>query len=227
MPLNGHSTGSCNHIGAAFVAAIFFSSAGKNLRMIPPETPRHTRKVKPRTYFFAILSKSMFFFPRWPSAAIALALLFIPITLCAQITPRTIHFRLLNGKNGRPIGNQSVILTTFGREGKYLGTKEVHLAKDGTGVIDFPSEAAKFELSGYEDDYLHDCGARQGSLMIEQILRSGYVAGNTCGSRATIARAGEIVLWGDPASKFRRLFPVCSTDTRILLVALAFVNRAV
>ena len=147
--------------------------------------------------------------PRLPLAAIAMAILFVPLTSYPQTTPRTMSIRLLNGKTGRPIGNQTVILATFSRERKYLETKAVHLAKDGTGSINFPLEAERFEISGYEDSYLNECGSQPNPLIIEQVLRSGYVGADVCGSGTTVAHAGEIVLWGYTASKLRRLFPVC------------------
>ena len=122
----------------------------------------------------------------------------------AEQPAQTITIRLLNGKSGRAMSNKNVTLEWFPNP-SMLGT-EVHLGEDGIGKVEVPVGADHLIVMGgpkvgkepYRIPFL-DCNEPMtAKIQIAQVLKSGYVPGNTCSKKSAVPRSGEIVFWAIP-----------------------------
>ena len=112
---------------------------------------------------------------------------------------QSIKLRLLNGKTGKPMRNQTVTVAWVAP----LESVDVWIGVDGTGTVTAPKEAETFGmLSGTEAGSnkiaFLNCNAGASHYYLSEVYTVGVVPRNTCGKATAPARRGEIIFWALP-----------------------------
>jgi hypothetical protein len=116
---------------------------------------------------------------------------------------QTIRVRLLDGKNGKPIGNKFVTIH-WNRE--LMNKTTVSIDRHGVGTVEVPSGVGDFFMSegpraGKEPNRVaySDCNEPSWEIVqVANVIHEGYVPKNGCGHAGVAAAAGEIVFWAHP-----------------------------
>jgi hypothetical protein len=132
--------------------------------------------------------------PHWP----LLLLLLVLITCAQSLSAQTIHIRIVNGKNGRPIKNETLrVWTTRNHVDADLwptdATGSVLLKVDGNAQIalDENLNASCRTLPANQQSF-------QLLYSVAEILNKGISTDNTCGTVRVAAKAGELILFERP-----------------------------
>jgi hypothetical protein len=136
--------------------------------------------------------------------ALAIALSIGGAVLSEPLTAQTITVRMLNGKTGKPLSNKNVTLRWsphFDPPGSVVNS-----GKDGVATAEVPLGAKMFWVMGGPKvgndpnriPYINCNAPMEMTLQVEQVLKNGYVPGNTCSKKSAVSRPGEIVFWAMP-----------------------------
>ena len=129
--------------------------------------------------------------------AIYVGTIFCSIALAANA--QSIKLRLLNGKTGKPMRNQTVTVTWV----LPLGSVDVWIGIDGTGTMTAPKEGDTFGmLSGTEAGSnkiaFLNCNTGASYYYVSEVYTVGVVPRNRCGKATAPVRRGEIIFWALP-----------------------------
>ena len=112
---------------------------------------------------------------------------------------------MLNGKTGRPLSNVNV---TFLWSPGFWPFEEtiVHFGKDGVATVEIRTGSQSFEIMGgpkvgkepYRIPFIECNEPMMKEVQVAQVLKNGYVPGNTCSNKSATAKPGEIVFWAMP-----------------------------
>jgi hypothetical protein len=93
----------------------------------------------------------------------------------------TIHIRVLDGRNGKPIADE--VLQIFINDQN--GASQLATGKDGVATLEVPTGASlRIQSNHYMDCRLHEKGvAPRLSYSVDEIISSGITAGNICRHR--------------------------------------------
>jgi hypothetical protein len=122
----------------------------------------------------------------------------LPATLAAQ----TFTIRLLNGKTGKAMPNRKVTV----RWAEGLKSSEVSIGEDGAGRLEVVPGSQQFLLTvgpklgnePYRLAYINCNEPSMTMIRVTQVLETGLVPGNKCGSHTAVPKPGEIVFWAMP-----------------------------
>jgi hypothetical protein len=137
---------------------------------------------------------------------LAMVLLIAGAALPAPLAAQTFTIRLLNGKTGQPLSDKNVTLEWSPSYIPWEGSV-VYFGKDGIGTVKVPTGSEFFVMRGgpkigkepYRIPFIN-CNASMSSekIQISEVLKRGYVPGNTCSKMIYVPRPGEIVFWAMP-----------------------------
>lgn len=144
----------------------------------------------------------------------------LPLKLCSQCAavvvfsmlaavaahPQTLHLRILDGRNGRPIANEQPQVFWIGQQND--SPIQLQTDQDGVAKLDLPS--GKVEYVRIEANLYYDCRKVSKDMTtqayyVPEALRSGIAAINTCGNLDIDAKPGEIILFVRPLHRWERL----------------------
>lgn len=136
------------------------------------------------------------------SAAVIVFSLLAGVAVHAQ----TLHLRILDGRNGRPIANEQPQVTWIGHQNG--SPIQVQTNQDGIAKLDLPSGAidyVRIEANLYYDCRKVSKDMTPTSYSVREALRAGIVAINTCGKVDIEPGRGEIILFVRPLHRWERL----------------------
>ncbi|GGA80303.1 hypothetical protein GCM10011507_34440 [Edaphobacter acidisoli] len=122
----------------------------------------------------------------------------LPVSLVAQ----TFTIRLVNGKTGKAMPNRKVTV----RWGDGWKSSEVSIGKNGTGSLEMLPGFQQFVLivgpkpgnEPYRLAYINCNEPAMTMIQVKQVLETGVVLVNKCGSHTAVSKPGEIVFWAMP-----------------------------
>ena len=130
-----------------------------------------------------------------------LLVLFGGTMLCAQ---EIIRIRVLDGRNGRPIGDERVnVLFDAERSARLVPTD-----RSGVAVVNLGSE--HLDVIRITSDYYVPCQPHPKdspflSYSVKEVLQSGIASSNFCGKIEGSPKPGELILFVRPRSFLERL----------------------
>ena len=123
--------------------------------------------------------------------------MFLVLTL--SLRAEVIHFRVVNGDDGKPVKDEFVKVWVNGSKKAFeLGTR------GGLARID----VAKGATITIAPKRYHDCRANdKATYSADEIAGAGVVTENTCGPAPAVKRGGELLLFVRPKGFVERLKP--------------------
>ena len=118
---------------------------------------------------------------------------------------QTLHLRILDGRNGRPIINEQPQVTWIGHQNG--APIQLQTDQDGIAKLVLPSgnvEYVRIEASNYYDCRKVAKDDTTQAYFVKEALASGIVAINTCGKLEIEPRPGEIILFVRPLHRRER-----------------------
>ena len=113
-------------------------------------------------------------------------------TLCAA----TIRVRILDGRNGKPIANERAQIWINGRTGN---AHELTTGRDGVATLEIPAGASlDIESNLFRDCRPFEKRVPRPTYSTDEIVSSGFAAGNGCGKLSSEARRGELLFFVRP-----------------------------
>jgi len=136
---------------------------------------------------------------------LAMVLLIAGTALSAPLAAQTFTIRLLNGKTGRPLSDKNVTLLWSPSYIPWEGFV-VYFGKDGIGTVKVPTGSEFFIMQGgpkigkepYRIPFINCNASMSETIQVSEVLKRGYVPGNTCSKKTAVPRPGEIVFWAIP-----------------------------
>ena len=136
---------------------------------------------------------------------LAIGLHIAGVALPAPLAAQTITIRLLDGKTGRPLSDKNVTLDWSPSYIPWEGSV-VYFGKDGIDTVKVPSGSEFFIMRGgpkigkepYRIPFINCNASMTEMIQVSEVLKKGYVPGNTCSKKTAVPRPGEIVFWAMP-----------------------------
>jgi hypothetical protein len=135
---------------------------------------------------------------------LAIGLLITGAASPAPLASQTITIRLLDGKTGRSLSDKNV--TLLWSPDYFPPGSVIYFGKDGIGTVKVPSGSEFFIMRGgpkigkepYRIPFINCNALMPEMIQVSQVLKRGYVPGNTCSKKTAVPRPGEIVFWAMP-----------------------------
>jgi hypothetical protein len=135
---------------------------------------------------------------------LAIALHIAGVALPAPLPAQTITIRLLDGKTGRFLSDKNV--TLLWSPDYFPPGSVIYFDKDGIGTVKVPSGSEFFIMRGgpkigkepYRIPFINCNASMSEMIRVSEVLKRGYVPGNTCSKKTAVPRPGEIVFWAIP-----------------------------
>jgi hypothetical protein len=135
---------------------------------------------------------------------LAIGLLIAGAALPAPLASQTVSIRLLDGKTGRALSDKNV--TLLWSPAYFPPGSVIYFGKDGIGTVKVPTGAEFFTMHGgpkigkepYRIPFINCNASMSEMIRVSEVLKSGYVPGNTCSKKNAVPRPGEIVFWAMP-----------------------------
>jgi hypothetical protein len=122
------------------------------------------------------------------------------VFFASRIPAQTVTVHLINGENGKPIGDKNLTIIWDSDFSKVV----VPIDKNGTGRFQVVAGKTSFSMmegpkGGTEPGriaYL-DCNAGSAAnVPLKQVIEKGFVPGNTCSTKVSAdAKAGEVIFF--------------------------------
>ncbi|HEX2917051.1 MAG TPA: hypothetical protein VHN81_00935 [Edaphobacter sp.] len=127
-------------------------------------------------------------------AFIALVMLAISFNLLAEDQTVEIHVRVINGKNGKPIRDEKLNVSTGENDANLMATNET-----GTIVLHIDSGARLGVISNlYVTCQPYKPGESWRFYSVDEIVSKGISQANTCSHIRVSAKPGELILFERP-----------------------------
>jgi hypothetical protein len=123
-----------------------------------------------------------------------LAVLFSLFALILGANAQTLNIQVLDGKSGKPLANQRVVLMGESSSGAALQLGDFHTEANGNITVS-PVDPELRSLTVYVE-WHHPCAKNQASFPVRSVLSTGVVSENTCNPKLKrIAEPGTLILF--------------------------------
>jgi hypothetical protein len=139
----------------------------------------------------------------WKFAYATALLVLMALPLCAQAQAKSLTIRLLNGKSGRPMKNERLLIF-FGASPDDVRVHKVHLDlhTDANGEASLPLNEPTLVYLQVLVDFRTLCQEvpNSRSFSVEDTIERGMQTPNNCGQAAAAPTPGTFVVYARPAT---------------------------
>lgn len=125
----------------------------------------------------------------------------------AQHDASQLRLQVLNGRTGKPVAHQKVVVMAGESSARRKTVKLVDVATDGEGYVSLPDAASQVErLHVYVEAYRSCSKAEVNSFELAKVAASGVVSENACRSRISLyPQPGNLVFFVRPETWLERM----------------------